>query len=66
MMTAVLVPAKTAAVLTEKGMADYNTIHDYYRNKRNKIAHGDFHSVGPIVVTTVYSDLLAIARRLTV
>jgi hypothetical protein len=54
-----------SAILTEKGMADYNTIH-HYREQRNKIAHGDFHSVGPIIIPSVYADLLAIARRLTV
>ena len=53
------------AVLTEKGQSNFNAIRSLYRNQRNRIAHGDFAAVGPIVIPIVHSELVRISRQLS-
>lgn len=53
------------AVLSEKGGNEFNTISRYY-SIRNDIAHGQFSSVPPLAIPSVYADLLEVARSFTI
>jgi hypothetical protein len=54
---------RKVALLTEKGHGIYNKMYDYYQI-RCEIAHGNSAGVGPILLPTLATDLLAVARHL--
>lgn len=43
------------ALVTQKGGTDFNKINKYY-SIRNALAHGDFNSIAPLNLPSVFSD----------